>query len=253
MIIIIGIVLLVIGAILLWQQKNHHQKAAALEATDTLLVSEILETHQEMRLTAGAGNFRLRTEVKGTIRCGQPLSSPVTNTPCVYFKETLVQEYDEWEPDREKPSEGRWQSKQHTLSSTERFVPFEVVDSSGAIEVRPEGADWVSLPTASRTEPLQPGMGAIAEQPGRIRHRAIRREERCIPMVANLYVLAEASDSTGTLAMAKPAADLFIISAVSEEELIRKFRQTGNYMYYGGIGLLLAGIGVLVYGFLAEV
>ncbi|HEQ71669.1 MAG TPA: E3 ubiquitin ligase, partial [Spirochaetia bacterium] len=82
-----------------------------------------------------------------------------------------------------------------------------------------------------------------------------RYEEEAIPVGKNLYVLGEAVDAGGELAIQKPADKKakFIISVKSEEELVRKAQSSMTALWVIGAICGAAGVTVTVLSLLGMI
>ena len=150
----------------------------------------------------------------------------------------------------------RWSSK--ALSSGYSWAGFQassVLDPAGAAITGQKVLD-----SFEHGEPRSPALaigrwrfdlGSIARGGGR-RTIGYKYEETIVPLGAPIYVLGEASDAGGRLAMRKPAAKggSFIVSVRSEEDLSRSAARAGKGLSIaaavtGAAGLLLAALDLL--------
>src|SRR5581483_6872738 len=73
--------------------------------------------------------------VSGTIQCDQPLTSPVTKKPCVYYRYIL-------EKRTEINDKGNITYEWKNVGSPqEARIPFALKDATGIVEVKPDGAE----------------------------------------------------------------------------------------------------------------
>jgi hypothetical protein len=73
--------------------------------------------------------------------------------------------------------------------------------------------------------------------------------ESVLPLNRAVYVLGEASDTSGQLAVQKSKEKKqFLISLKSEEEIVRAASGAVRWMLYGAIALALGGVALIVIG-----
>ena len=78
-------------------------------------------------------------EIKGTLRCAQPLTAEFSNQACVYFRAEI--ECDEVWYDTDSQGKQRRNTRKITLHSYIRYVPCEIEDDSGRVAVDLDGAE----------------------------------------------------------------------------------------------------------------
>jgi hypothetical protein len=180
----------------------------------------------------------------------------------VQYSMRVTREYEEeyWETDSEGRRVRRTRRGSETVASNSRSVPFFVRDSSGKIRVIPEGASFVAEKSVSRFEPgethgdqlrigsLNIAIGALGS--GR-RTIGYRYEEDLVPVGKDIYVLGEANDRGGALAVSKPERKdaKFIISLKSEEQLVRGAKGAVTGLGIGAIAALAVGAVLVVLNF----
>ena len=72
-------------------------------------------------------------EVKGTLRCEEPLTSGLAGKPCAYYLSRAIREYTR--PDHDDDDVGSDRLSE-VVASNERFAPFAVQHGSGTAGVR---------------------------------------------------------------------------------------------------------------------
>ncbi|MCA9522271.1 MAG: E3 ubiquitin ligase family protein [Myxococcales bacterium] len=264
---LIGIVALLVGGGCLWAFGNRRDKVFQMKLAETRKVSEIRAISSEVAGEIGAGSFNEVLEVKGVLKCAEPLKSALKGEPCVHYEMEVVREYEE-RVERVDQQTGRHVMetvrRSETLSSNSQSVEFTVDDGSGEIVIRPDGAEIDSVQILDQFQPGDAHRGSSAMirfgdfslsvgPVGSNRHTlGYRYRERILPLGRRVYVLGEARDDDGMLAIRRPTSSekRFIISLKSEEELIRSNEESMNLLKYGGYGGLGAGLLLLILSFI---
>ncbi|MEL7085658.1 MAG: E3 ubiquitin ligase family protein [Cyanobacteria bacterium J06597_1] len=220
------------------------KRAGLMAATDTSTV-ELLES---MASDLSGSSLSYLTEVKGMVVADNPLVSELSQTECVYYSMKVEREYEEEE--YETDSDGNRRRTTHTRSQTvsqnKRSLPFYVQDSTGKIQVRPEGAQLIAEKVVDRFEPeggarsgLSMGSFNLDINIGRFnlgsgsRTLGYRFTEEVIPINRDIYVLGEASGNAHQLAIKKPASGPMIVSVKSEEQLQQDAGKSGKAFLFG--------------------
>jgi hypothetical protein len=262
--IIAAVVLFVASVVLFVISASQGRKLAAMRGTQTSGAADLQQLAASVGKEIGSGAFAEPAEVKGTVRCGQPLVSELAEVSCVYYSMKVTREYEEtrWEKDSSGNSVQRTQRGSDTVAENTRSVGFEVEDATGRIGVEPHGASFVAERVLSRFDQGEAQAGgmrvgrwvmSLGGLGGGRRTIGYRYEEHAIPVDREIYVLGEASDEGGKLRMRKPGAkgtggSRFIISLKSEEELSRSAARTATVLRVIAIAAAAVGAGLLVAG-----
>ncbi|MGF1470294.1 MAG: E3 ubiquitin ligase family protein [Rubrobacteraceae bacterium] len=211
--------------------------------------------------TSGAGAISsvapgTLVEVKGTIRCEEPLTSEMSEHSCAYYLSRVVREYQETERDSDGDMETRRRSE--VVASNERFAPFAVEDETGAVGVRGEGAEVDAIEVMNRFERDTGGGSSITlggltvNLGGGDRTIGYRYEESILKVDAPVYVLGAVQEDgqIGTPAVSE-GEGRFLISYRSEEQLEQKYRKVAFWQALIAAGLFLFGAVFVVIGVLA--
>lgn len=233
---IVGVVLVLIGVGLFLAATSQKKKLDLMQGTQTAAAAELSSLAQSVAKDIGAGSFAEIAEVKGTIRCESPLISELANAPCVYYSMHVSREYEEtyWDTDSKGNRVQKHRRGSETVSQNTRSCAFVVEDATGRVKVDPTGAAITGEKVYDRFEPGEPSSPAVSVgrwsfDLGSVRLGSGRRtlgykyEESIVPVGKPIYVLGEAADSGGELAVRKPSKKdtSFIVSLKSEEELTR--------------------------------
>src|ERR671929_2308564 len=123
-----AVIFLVAGGVLLYFRNRTKQKSALMSQTETSSASEV----------SGLAPGTL-VEVKGTLRCEEPLTSEMAEKTCAYYSSTVTREYLErdYDDDNDVGSDRR----SEIIAQNVQFAPFMVEDDTGFVGVHAEGAE----------------------------------------------------------------------------------------------------------------
>lgn len=192
------------------------------------------------------------TEIKGRAKQGLQLyTAPFSQKQCVYYK-FLVQEY------RRSKNHGYWA----TIKSGGVKDEFLIEDDTGAVALNPVGAR-IDLPHSFMSKKLgKEGRAALIDlgvkEKGFLGFgRNLRYVEYAIEPDEQLYVLGTAKtkkDASGTknedhIVIGNHRSNIFYISNKPEKELLKKFGIKTWLSLFGGAGLLILGVIIVVIRF----
>ena len=124
-----AVIFLVTGGVLLYFRNRTKQKSAIMGQTETSNASDV----------AGIAPGTL-VEVKGTLRCDEPLTSEMAEKTCAYYSSTVTRKYlrpDYDDDDNDAGSDRR----SEIIAQNVQFAPFMVEDDCGFVGVHAEGAE----------------------------------------------------------------------------------------------------------------
>ncbi len=186
-------------------------------------------------------------ELKGTARTKRPLTAFLSEKEVVYYSYKVEEEYKRTV--RNKDGKTRTKREWRTVASGRKFKPFELHDDTGRIRVHPEGAEFHAVrafsETCRRSNPLYYGKGprrGVRRSTGRRRFT-----EEIIPHGEPTYVLGTArvrEDIVEPEIACGESGEIFLVSAKSEDDLIRKYAWQARGAFLGA--LLLAGLAPVV-------
>ncbi len=181
------------------------------------------------------GVFIGQVELAGRAVRPEPLRSFLAACECVWFEYSVEEQWERWETESYTDSKGKRQTRRVRKSgwtgvdSGGAAPPFAVEDETGAVQVRPEGAEidaeTVFAQTVGRGDPLYYGKGpagGIADSTGRRRFT-----ERALRQGATVFVAGRARERDEVVApeiAADPEQDLFVISCRGEARVRRGCR-----------------------------
>ncbi len=108
-----AIIFLVAGGVLLYFRRRSQQKAGLMSQTETSNASDVSS------LAPGT-----LVEIKGTLRCEEPLTSEMSEKTCAYYLSTVTREYLErdYDDDDDVGSDRRTE----IIAQNEQFAPFSL-------------------------------------------------------------------------------------------------------------------------------
>jgi len=176
------------------------------------------------------GVFIGLVELKGTVRCEQPLVSYLAATACVYYSFDIEERWSRTVTETESDGKGgtrtvtRTESGWTSVNSRTESTLFYVQDDTGNLLVRPEGARIEALGVFSQTcstfDPLYYGKGPAG---GIMNSDHVRRfTEKAIPLQAPLFIVGQARERQDIVApeiAADPKASEYLISVRTQEQV----------------------------------
>jgi hypothetical protein len=235
------------GALLYFRNKNKH-KAALMGQTETSGSRDVSGL--------APGTF---VEVKGTLRCEEPLTSEMAGERCAYYSSTVTREY--LERDHDDDDDVGSDRRSEVVAHNEQFAPFSVEDATGSVTVRAEGAEMDARQVVDRFERHTGGDGpsislggATINLGGGERTLGFRHTERILPVDAPVYVLGTVQGD-GSIGAPPPGekAQRFLVSHRSEEALGQSLGKTVLWLGVGGVASIVVGVVLLVVGIIALV
>ena len=235
---IIGGILVLVGAGLLWWRRSVGKELAVMASTPT----------------SGAGTVAAQTpgtlvEVKGTLRVREPLRGEFSGQPCAYYKAEIEREETYYERDSQGRDERK--TRKTTVYSNMRYGQCLIEDATGRVGIDFDGANVEAVKTVDEpTAPPGGGGGLVGGMLSAIagnNDRYQRREYMLAPDIP-IYVLGEVQQ--GGL-IGKPASGsknkIFVISHKSEEERNKSLTSTTRWLL--AIAIILFAIAAVVLGF----
>lgn len=255
---ILGLILLSIGGFLFYRRSQLQDHILAIKTTDTSTVQELQELQRTIVDELGTpGAFRQQVELKGTIRCNNPLTANLSNKKCVYYQTKITEKYEEteYETDEDGNQERTTTQSTRTINNSTTQINFWLEDKTGRITINPNDAEIDAIKIVDRFEPANPGGislslgGMNLDLSGRFdddyRTIGYNYEEQILPIDSPVYVLGEVSDTDNQLTIKSPSelGQPFIISHQSEEDLVKaKTGSLKNTTIGGAICLLIGGV-----------
>lgn len=232
---IVGIILLVIGAVMFFTRRNQQQKLFSIKRARSVTVAELSDTAGAVASEIGGGNWRDYVKLWGQVMTEEPLRSEHKQEPCVYYVSTVTREYEE------KNQDGKLERKTDQISRHRQSTKFWLKDDTGSILVNPEGAaiDSVSIMDEFRDERSGSTLG-------------YRYAESVLPVGQDVLVVGAVSDQTKQVVVGKPVqADHDYLISLKDEEMLatktsRDAKNTGVAMFVClGLGAVLLIFGLI--------
>ena len=241
-----AVIFLVAGGVLLYFRNRTKQKSALMSQTETSNASDV----------SGLAPGTL-VEVKGTLRCEEPLTSEMAEKTCAYYSSTVTREYLErdYHDDNDVGSDRRTE----IIAQNEQFAPFMVEDDTGFVGVHAEGAEVDARQVVNRFD-RNTGEGTFSlggmtvNLGGGERTIGYRYTESILPVDESVYVLGTVREG-GTIGSPSSGEEghRFVVSHRSEEALGQSLGKTALWLGVGGIAALVLGVILLVVGILVLV
>jgi hypothetical protein len=237
-----AVIFLVAGGALLYFRNRTKQKATLMGQTETSIATDV----------SGLAPGTL-VEVKGTLRCGEPLTSEMASERCAYYSSKVVREYLERDYDDNDVGSDR---RSEVVAQNEQFAPFTVEDDTGSVPINAEGAEVDAKQVVNRFERNTGGegpsvtLGGVTNNlGGDERTLGYRYTESILPVDAPVYVLGKVQDDGGIGApTSSDQEQRFVVSHRSEEALGESLGKTVLWLGVGGIAALVVGVILLVVG-----
>ena len=140
-------------------------------------------------------------EVKGTLRCAEPLTSEMARQSCAYYRSEIERVYVTQDSDPGPDGQSSTTTHRKVVASKTRFAPFSVEDASGVVGVRLEGAEVDAQKVVERFEPHTEREGPVVSFAGETLQLDGGRNtvgysytEHILPVDAPVYVLGVARE-----------------------------------------------------------
>jgi hypothetical protein len=239
---IVGIIALLVAAVALLIWYIEHRSLRRMALSETLSCAELGELAKAATDVVGSGSFSQRCEVVGVAAAGERglLTAPDSGREVVWHQTRVTEHY--WDEETDSDGTRRRVDKTRVVAQHSSEDPFVVQDATGTIVVEPKEAEFDCAPKlverVDHDSDFRPelGEGKIANLAEGLlssarsdRSTALEHEEWGIPVGQRLYILAEASDRGGSLAMVRSTeGGGFMISTRTEEEVRDASRQVGD-------------------------
>lgn len=199
--------------------------------------------------------FGIPVVLSGTVAADQPLQSPVTNKPCVYFAYTLEKESEI----KDKNGSTSWEWKQ-VGSSQLQTIPFYLQDQTGKILIKPQNCEVNGIYKTQQF--LQPG--TIQTVPSGLKLLADafqfntpntteqgnreRVTEYAILTGSQLNVFGIITMEGEQKFIEKTNDYPLILSPLSKDQLVGSEKKAAFMLYGFGIALIFLGLFLAFYG-----
>ncbi|MEM9005266.1 MAG: E3 ubiquitin ligase family protein [Cyanobacteria bacterium P01_F01_bin.86] len=239
---IFGIILLIVGGVLFFVQRNQKQKLLSLKAARSVTVAELTDTAGAVADEIGGGSWRDYVKLWGEIVADSPLYSEHKQEACVHYVTKVVREFEEIATTRtEEGTKTERQRKSETVTDHRQSIPFGLRDRTGTVKVDPDSANIETISILDEFRPERSG-----------KTLGYRYQESVLPVGRSVLVVGAASDLTGEVIIGKPVKSIhkYLISLKDEEHLAAITNRNAQAIFYGmfgclGLGLLLLIVSIL--------
>lgn len=191
-------------------------------------------------------------EVKGKVLCDNPLSTPGTGDPCVYYHLRITDEVQDVVHD----SDGHHRTRNHTevVEDKEESCTFQLQDKTGTLGVLPTGATFEGSEALKsregRTDSAWKAERAAAMGRHAREHKGSRTTVTSIPVGRQVYAIGAVQSLRNGLFLQRDEAEgrPFLVSVKSESELVDSYGRGATWTLAGAFGCLLLGLGLIVAG-----
>jgi len=238
-----AVIFLVAGGVLLYFRNRTKQKSALMSQTETSNASDV----------AGIAPGTL-VEVKGMLRCEEPLTSEMAERTCAYYASTVTREYlrPDYDDDDNDVGSNR---RTEIIAQNVQFAPFMVEDDTGLVGVHAEGAEVDARQVVNRFDRNTGNEGTFSlggmtvNLGGGERTIGYRYTENILPVDESIYVLGAVQE--GGVIGAPHSGEKgrrFVVSHRSEEAHTQSLGKTALWLGVGGAASLVVGVVLLVVG-----
>jgi E3 ubiquitin ligase len=232
-----AIILVPSAAFLLWSWRAQRNDMALMRATETTRAADVA------KLPPGS-----LVEVKGRLRCAQPVTGDLSKSPCAHFAATVERDYEVVQHDAGRKTTYHVR-KTEIVRSTTLFAPFEIEDATGRAKVLPadaiiEGIEAVNRRDDAGDEGGESVMQAALGGGGNGgRTLGFRYKEMHLPLDVDVYVLGVVDENCCIGAPAGAAkGQRFLISVKSEETRAAELGSASTWMLGLGVACLLGAV-----------
>jgi hypothetical protein len=225
----------VLGLACLWMALRAGRKRRFLDDTPT---------------SKARGVFIGDVELKGAVECDRPLTSHLAEVRCVWYRWSVAEHWRRVVRETYTDEKGRVRTRTRVESGTtvvasgEDSTPFFLRDDTGAVLVRPQGAEIEGAVVLSTTvgpgHRLYYGKGPR----GAVMDSTFQRDflETAIATARPVYLVGRARERKDAVApeiAADKRAEMYLISVRSEEDISRS-HAFGHWLWFA-LGLACAG------------
>ncbi|WP_119065607.1 E3 ubiquitin ligase family protein [Rubrobacter indicoceani] len=234
--VLVGVVIVIAAVVVLYFRRRTLGKTDLMRKTETLDAASV-----------GSAAPGTLVEVKGTLRCGEPVTAELSGEVCAYALTKVVREYED--VDRDADGDRRVTRRSETLAENEEIAPFFIEDGSGEVEVNARGAEVDAEQVVNRFE-RDPGEGGLSLGGIRIdlggggdRTLGYRHTESILRPDSPVYVLGTVgADGVVQAAGDNTKEQTFIVSHRSEEQLEKGYRKEAMILGFVAAGLFVFGL-----------
>jgi len=223
---IVSLVLLACAVGTALARRHQARKLLRLSDARSTSIAELIDLQETVAQQIGSGSFLESVKLSAELVCEEPLVAPWSGETCAAFTNITTalmevrEESTRTDSDGNATTEVRWVRRDQTLESLDRRCSFALQQGTQRLQVRPESADLELETVFSDVEPPRNRDSFNTRQLG------IRRVEAILRPKGMVFVVAECSDSSGTMQLQAPQmGGLFVIRRGSEDDFYRRIRR----------------------------
>lgn len=258
--IIIGIILIVLGAVLsLIVSTSIKNKNIEIQFIKTTTIGELNKNLAENQ-KQGLEGYREYAELKGIASSDSLYKTPYSEKEVAYYDADIYQVFEEMETYTDDTGTHQRVKRNETLMSNQKSPGAIILQDAmnkndkAYIEITEHGMQLDTLKTLDKFEPVNMMQqynffSGFNYNPFGSKTLGFRMVEKAIPLGQPLYVLGDAYLENGRLNIAKPSDSKkpFIVSVKSESDIIRGKKIGAAVALYAGIILAVLGIASILF------
>lgn len=181
-------------------------------------------------------------EVYGTATSSQPLLTPFTRQPCVYYDYEITRQV------HDRDSQGRTSSRRERVHGDHQSTPFWIQDQTGSIAVYPDGANIDARPLGERLLTAADSRigGAITSIVAGLVVAPAMVKERALLLNQPVYAYGTAVKTEQGAALTKGSGDM-VLSYRTEAEAEKTVMALKRNMMVLAVVLAVIGIALIIY------
>jgi len=252
--IILGGIILVVGIVLFFVQRDQNQRAYCVRVARAATVAELQRMAKDIAQEIGGGSWREYVKVSGEVVCDRPLTAPLSQQPCVHYKMQVEREYEETVTRKDEDGNTVRETRKgsETMSSNTQSAPFRLKDDTGELEVDLNGAEIETEKVLDEFRPEQGGrisFGGFSMSVGNPmagRHTlGYHYRESILPLHRRATIVATVADLGDRLRLQQPTETdkKFLVAMRTAEDVTRAAAKQAKVLRYFFIGCM--GLGSL--------
>ncbi len=223
------------AVVCIWYWHKQGQEIALMAATETSRVAEL-----------SARPVGSVVELKGILRCHEPLTAEFSGQPSVWYRALIEREIVYYQKNSKGQSERR--TRREKVSDNVRSAACTIEDDSGSVALSFHDATVEAEETVRRYDPAATSAGSIVgdlvgSALGTGSDRGLHYTETALLPDRPIYVLGTVLPG-GRVGRAQDGRAPFVISYKSEEERARSLGRSRLLLLVAAAGCILIGVGV---------
>ncbi len=258
---VIGIVLIVVGALLVWNKTRLEKKILSIKYFDRIDLKTALENYKHIASELGKGSFSQMVKLSAKAHSDTPLKGEFSGEDCVYYTSQVIHKYKKLEEKKDKDGKivKNWVTRTEVVGDTTRGDDFQLNDGTGMVDINIQGADITPNEVVDDFKPANSSGGGLSFSFGSLTFRnestlktiGYSEVEHNIGIGTSLFVIGEINDRNGSLMISRPAdkENPFIVSVKSEASILKGLEGNVKMSLYGGIAAAAVGVVLIIVSF----